>query len=194
MAYHVETLRLILFLGLILHKLLWEVLKRRDRGSRALPKPIKSSGSWPVKIVKGVILLFLGFQTLFLNVFPISDQSAPLRLIGTSLYFVGLTTAMTGRLQLGKNWADLEDYQVLPQQSLVTTGIYGYIRHPIYAGDILLITGLELALNSWLVLGVSIPLAVAMRHALKEETLLSQVFPDYHGYTARTKRFIPFIF
>ncbi len=194
MGYGIWTLRLILFLGLIIHKLLWEVLKIRHRGPTPSQKPIKSSGSWPVKIVKGTILTFLGFQALFLDIFPISDQPGHLRLIGTALYFVGLATAVTGRLQLGKNWADLEDYQVLPEQSLVTAGIYNYIRHPIYAGDILLLAGLELALNSWLVLGVSIPLAIAIRQALKEEALLSRVFPHYHGYCTRTKRFIPFIF
>jgi protein-S-isoprenylcysteine O-methyltransferase Ste14 len=193
-GYRLEILRLILFLGLILHKLLWEVLKIRDGALRASQKPIDTSGSWPVKILKAVILVFLGFQTLFLDIFPISDQAGYLKLIGTALYFVGLTTAVTARLQLGNNWADLEDYQVLPEQSLVTTGIYGYIRHPIYTGDILLLAGLELALNSWLVLAVSITLAVAIRQALKEEILLSQVFSDYHEYCTRTKRFVPFIF
>jgi len=191
-SYTMEYLRLILFLGLVLHKLLWEVLKRRDRRLRPSRKAIRSS--WPVKIVKGAILVFLGLQTLFLDIFPISDQPGHLRLIGTSLYFAGLATAVSGRLQLGKNWADLEDYQILPEQSVVTTGIYGYIRHPIYAGDILLLAGLELALNSWLVLGVCIPLAVATRQALKEEALLARVFPNYDAYCARTKRFIPFIF
>lgn len=194
LGYSIDTLRLTLFLGLILHKLLWEVLKIRDGRSRPSQKLIKSAGTWPVKIVKSVILVFLMFQTLFLDIFPISEHPGHLRLIGTALYFVGLATAVTGRLQLGKNWADLEDYQVLPEQSLVTTGIYGYIRHPIYAGDILLLAGVELALNSWLVLAVSIPLAVAIKQALKEEALLSRVFPDYHWYCTRTKRFIPFIF
>jgi protein-S-isoprenylcysteine O-methyltransferase Ste14 len=56
-----------------------------------------------------------------------------------------------------------------------------------------MLTGLELALNSWLVLTVLIPLAVGIRQALAEEALLSRVFPDYGAYRKRTKRFIPFI-
>jgi protein-S-isoprenylcysteine O-methyltransferase Ste14 len=192
-AYRLETLRLILFLGLALHKLVWEALKIRDGCSRASQKPRKSSGSWPVKIAKSVILVFLGFQTLFLDIFPIFGQPRHLRLVGTGLYFLGLATAITGRLQLGKNWADLEDFQVLPDQSLVTSGIYRYIRHPIYTGDILLLLGLELALNSWLVFLVSVPLVVAVRQAFAEEALLAQALSGYEDYCRRTKRFIPFV-
>jgi len=184
---------LILFLGLMLHKLLWEVLKRRDKDSGVRQQSSKEPGRSPIKFAKGIVLAFLAFQTLFLDLFPISDQPTPLRTIGTAIYVVGLATAMIGRLQLGKNWVDLEDYQLLPEQSLVTNGLYRYIRHPIYAGDILLLVGLELALNSWLVLGVSIPLLIVIRQASAEEALLSQAFPDYNAYCNRTKRFIPFI-
>jgi protein-S-isoprenylcysteine O-methyltransferase Ste14 len=193
----VEILRLILFLGLVFHKLLWEVMKRR-RDLRPQTSDLRPSawvlglGSW-VKFIKGMILIFLIIQTLFLDLLPISDQPTTLRIIGTIIYFVGLTAAVIGRLQLGKNWVDLEDYQVLPQQSVVTRGIYRYIRHPIYTGDILLLVGLELALNSWLVLGVFIPLLVVIKQALVEEALLAQAFPAYSAYCRQTKRFIPFI-
>ena len=192
-GHGVEIFRSILFLGLILHKLLWEVLKRRGRDSGVRQQSSKGPGRRLIKFVKGIVLVFLAFQTLFLDLFPISDQPTPLRTIGTAIYIVGLATAMIGRLQLGKNWVDLEDYQLLPEQSLVTNGLYRYIRHPIYTGDILLLVGLELALNSWLVLGVFIPLLVAIRQALAEEALLSQAFHDYDAYCKRTKRFIPFI-
>lgn len=188
-----ETVRLILFSGLVLHKLLWEVLKRRERRSSVRRQSLKNPGSRVVKLVKGIVLAFLAVQTLFLDLFPISDHSTTLRMFGLAIYFIGLTTAVIGRLHLGKNWVDLEDYQVLPQQSLVRQGIYRYIRHPIYTGDILLLIGLELALNSWLVLAVAIPLLIAVKQTMTEEALLARVFPDYSAYCGQTKRFIPFI-
>ena len=186
-----EPLRVVLFLGLVFHKALWEVLKRR--ASDAGPIPLRPRSAKPVKVLKGLVLTFLVGQTLFLDLFPISDEPTGLRIIGTVIYFLGLGTAVLGRLQLGKNWVDLEDYGVLPQQALVTTGIYRYIRHPIYTGDLLLLWGLELALNSWLVLGIGIPLAVVIRQALAEEGVLARAFPGYEEYRARTKRFIPFL-
>jgi protein-S-isoprenylcysteine O-methyltransferase Ste14 len=160
-------------------------------------KVLKSSANkpyaWLVKSIKAMVFIFLAFQTLFLDLLPITDHPTSLRIIGTLVYFVGLVTAVNGRLHLGTNWADLEDYQVLPKQSLVTNGIYRYIRHPIYTGDILLLVGLELALNSWLVLATPIPLLIIIKQALAEEALLSQTFRVYDAYCSQTKRFIPFI-
>lgn len=187
-----EVLRGLLFVGLILHKLLWEALKRKGRKARTQPQSPHLFLRRFVKFLKGGAFVFLAVQTLFLDLFPISDSPAPLRIIGTVLYVVGFATAVTGRLQLGDNWVDLEDYGVLPEQSLVTTGIYRYLRHPMYTGDALLLVGLELSLNSWLVLGVAVPLLVICRQVVAEEALLSRSFPDYTAYCVRTKRFIPF--
>jgi protein-S-isoprenylcysteine O-methyltransferase Ste14 len=182
-----------LFLGLVLHKLLWELLKARDGRRKTRYQAQGLIGKWFIKPLKLVVLVFFAVQTLFLNLFPIVQEGSILRICGMVIYFIGLGTAVLGRVQLGKNWVDLEDYQVLPEQSLTTNGIYRYIRHPIYSGDILLLTGLELALNSWLVVMALLPLGVAVKQALAEEALLTRVFPGYAEYCRRTKRFIPFI-
>jgi protein-S-isoprenylcysteine O-methyltransferase Ste14 len=185
--------RLVLFSGLLFHKLLWEVLKRRHappRSPKAAPK------SAPLRIVKAFKVAVLGLlmcQVLFLNVLPISRRPAPLRRLGAALYLVGLVMAVTGRVQLGRNWADLEDSQVGPDQAVVTAGIYRLIRHPIYVGDTLLLAGLQLALNSWLALLSLGVVALIVKRAAAEETMLSQVLPAYAAYRDGTKRFIPFM-
>jgi protein-S-isoprenylcysteine O-methyltransferase Ste14 len=186
------ALRALLFAGLVFHKALWEVLKRRER-ARGVAAGRAGPGMRVVKVLKGIVLAGLGVQTLFLDLFPMADEPAMVRMIGTLVYVLGLATAVIGRLELGRNWVDLEDARVLPEQSLVTGGIYRYIRHPIYAGDVLLLMGLELALNSWLVLLALIPLAIVVRQALTEEATLAHVFPGYVAYCKRTKRFIPFV-
>lgn len=190
-------LRLILLLGLVLHKVIWEVMKKRGNapGQATSPNlPTRTSlFKSLVKLGKVFILVFLVVQTIALNVLPISDQPTGLRLVGLVIYLGGLSLAILARLQLGKNWANIEDYQVLAGQSLVQKGIYRSIRHPIYTGDILLLLGLELALNSWLVLGI-IPLAFYVyQQAQTEERLLAQKLPGYQEYRLRTKMFVPFI-
>jgi protein-S-isoprenylcysteine O-methyltransferase Ste14 len=188
-----EILRVVLFLGLVLHKLVWVLLKRG--GGLSSKADVVAQRSWTtfaVKAFKGLILFLLACQTLFWNLLPISDQPESLRIIGVTIYLIGLSMAILGRFQLGQNWIDLEDYRVLAGQSLVTHGIYRYVRHPIYTGDLLLLLGLELALNSWLVLGVCIPLLIVLRQAMAEEALLAQAFPGYDAYRARTGRFLPF--
>jgi protein-S-isoprenylcysteine O-methyltransferase Ste14 len=188
-----DPLRIVLFLGLILHKVLWEFLKTRDGWPKARPQSQEFVVRWFIKPLKMVVLAFFLIQTLFLDLLPIAQNPSVLQICGTLIYFVGLGTAVLGRVQLGKNWVDLEDYQVLPEQSLTTHGIYRYVRHPIYSGDILLLTGLELALNSWLVVLILVPMVVAVKQALAEEILLARVFPGYAAYCRRTKRFIPFV-
>jgi len=191
--HQVTFTRLVLFLGLAFHKLVWEFMKRAQPGSR--PARVRPSSRW-VRVVKAgklTVLALLVVQTLFLDLFPINRRPGTMRVLGMVLYFLGLGTAVAGRLHLGKHWVDLEDSRVIQGKSLVTAGVYRYLRHPIYGGDILLLTGLELALNSWLVLAVSVPLAVVTRQVAKEEAMLSQAFPGYREYRARTRRFIPFV-
>jgi protein-S-isoprenylcysteine O-methyltransferase Ste14 len=187
-------LRIFLVSGMIFHKLVWEVLKRRENlPVQAKEKPALFSLKSMVKLGKSLVLLFLVIQTLFLDIFPILERANVLRMVGVGIYLLGLCIAIFGRLQLGNNWANLEDYQVLPEQSLVKSGIYRFIRHPIYIGDVLLILGLELALNSWLVLGVIALFMLVFRQAKSEEAVLSHAFPGYDEYREQTKMFIPYL-
>ena len=186
--------RIILCLGLIAHKLIWELLKQPNKEANPAQKPYGTSPLKSVlKVIKVGVLAFLVIQTLFLNLFPFKRNSLWRRAIGSVLFFGGLATAIAGRLHLGNNWANIEDYQVLPQQSLVTNGIYHYIRHPIYAGDMLLLVGLQLALNSKLLFAMFAPLLVIAKQAIAEETILAQQFPTYDDYRVQTKRFIPYV-
>ncbi|UCH61458.1 MAG: isoprenylcysteine carboxylmethyltransferase family protein [Anaerolineales bacterium] len=193
MSTGVIVLRTGLILGMVFHKLVWEALKRQADAPKAARQPATSALKAAVKSFKSLVLVFLIVQTLFLDLFPIFEQPFGIRIAGLVIYCVGLTVAVVGRLQLGKNWANLEDFQVIPDQQLVERGIYAYIRHPIYTGDVLLILGLELALNSWLVLIVLPLVAIVVRQTLAEEAILSRAFPTYQAYRQRTKMYIPFI-
>ena len=186
-------LRIVLFLGMVFHKLVWEVMKHREGAPRAQRKSFGIGPKSALKLLKSLFLVFLIVQTLFLDILPISDQPTTLRIVGLITFFTGLAISVTGRIQLGNNWVDLEDFQVLPEQKLVKSGIYRYIRHPIYIGDTLLVIGLELALNSWLVIGGLCLIPIVYKQALDEEAVLSQAFPDYEDYQKETKMFVPYL-
>jgi protein-S-isoprenylcysteine O-methyltransferase Ste14 len=202
-------IRVLLFSGLIIRKLVWEVWKRKG-GADVVPRNVGNQSSLSsnvsaqsvatrplkkvIKLCKIGFLLFLVAQSLFLDVLPITGAPPFLKYAGLALFFSGLCISIFGRIHLGENWIELEERQVLPSQVLVTRGIYRYIRHPIYLGDVFLVTGFELALNSWLfILGFFIAMIV-IRQALQEEELLSNAFPEYGEYRLRTKRFLPFLF
>lgn len=186
-------LRLYLLLGMVIHKLVWEIYKKKQGYLKTTKPKFAFNLKTIVKVGKTLFLLFLVFQTLFLSILPISDNPLALQVIGVVIYTSGLVLAIIGRVQLGKNWANIEDFQILQEQQLVQNGIYKYIRHPIYTGDFLLILGLELALNSWLVL-IAIPLAfVIYWQAKEEEKLLAKEIAGYSEYQSRSKMFIPYI-
>jgi protein-S-isoprenylcysteine O-methyltransferase Ste14 len=79
--------------------------------------------------------------------------------------------------------------------AIVTTGLYAYVRHPMYAGAILLLIGIPLLLGSWYGLALAPVLVVgfAIRAVLGERTLQAQL-PGYADYAARVRyRFVPLI-
>ncbi len=188
-----DLLNFYLLAGLLVHKVVWELMKRHQR------QPLRIrifAGSWIIRVARLAkigILIALVAQTLLDDIFPISQHPGPLRALGVALFTVGLLVAVAARVRLGDNWTDIETAGVLEHQKLVEEGVYRYIRHPIYLGDLLLLAGFELALNSWLVLGVLVLAPVILRQARQEEKVLLVNLPGYRDYLARTKRFIPFV-
>jgi protein-S-isoprenylcysteine O-methyltransferase Ste14 len=182
---------LYLFAGLAAHKILWEVLKQKRPTPQGPPVPLQ------VRIVKGVkiaILFGIVLQTVLPEVLPIVTPAVPaVRVWGLALFTAGLALAIWARLLLDANWSDIETASVIERQEVVSRGVYKYVRHPIYVGDLLLLLGLELALNSWLFAGVLLMAPVVLRQAIHEEKTLIKNLPGYERYTRRTKRFIPFI-
>ena len=80
-------------------------------------------------------------------------------------------------------------------QTVVDTGLYGIIRHPMYAVTLLLFLAMPLVLGSWyaLIVFAFYPAIIIVR--LKdEEALLTKELPGYAQYKQKVKyRLIPFI-
>jgi len=82
---------------------------------------------------------------------------------------------------------------VAPWVSLLGTGPYAYVRHPMYAGAFWLLVGIPLALGSWWGLGLIVPfLPVLLWRLLDEEKILNAQLRGYTEYTQRVRyRLIP---
>jgi protein-S-isoprenylcysteine O-methyltransferase Ste14 len=79
------------------------------------------------------------------------------------------------------------------RQTVITTGPYARVRHPMYTAGLLYIAGIPLLLDSPLGLAVT-PLIAAgiMLRAVKEERMLARDLPGYAAYAARVRwRLIP---
>lgn len=80
-------------------------------------------------------------------------------------------------------------------QTVVATGPYHYVRHPMYATAILLLVGTTLLLGSWYGLCVVLMLVVAIAfRAVQEERTLRTELHGYNEYMAQVKyRLVPYV-
>jgi protein-S-isoprenylcysteine O-methyltransferase Ste14 len=75
---------------------------------------------------------------------------------------------------------------------LITSGLYKYVRHPIYTGILLVVFGYSIYSASIPRLIISLLLLILFYFKTNyEEYKLSQKYPDYSAYKSRTGRFIP---
>lgn len=78
-------------------------------------------------------------------------------------------------------------------QSVISSGVYALVRHPMYFGALFLFVGVPLGLGSWwalLLVPVLIPILIA--RILNEEKLLARDLPGYVDYTHEVRyRLIP---
>ena len=80
-------------------------------------------------------------------------------------------------------------------QTVVSTGPYQYVRHPMYATAIIFLVGTTLLLGSWygLVLGLLLVVAIALR-AVQEERTLRAELQGYDTYMAQVRyRLVPYV-
>jgi protein-S-isoprenylcysteine O-methyltransferase Ste14 len=85
--------------------------------------------------------------------------------------------------------------QVQENQTVVTTGLYGIVRHPMYSATLLLFLSMPLVLGSVYAFAIFLayPVIIAVR-IKKEESFLEKELPGYSDYKKKVKyRLIPFL-
>jgi protein-S-isoprenylcysteine O-methyltransferase Ste14 len=147
-------------------------------------------------IAQGVLLL------VFVLIPPMTSSIIDLRL-SVWLYTSWILTAIFGILAivfLGRSLSDLgRNLTPLPhprdEGQLVTTGVYGLVRHPMYSGVIYLALAYSSWQMSWVHLVGSIVLFVFFdAKSRKEEVWLTGKFPDYTIYSTAVKKLIFWIY
>ena len=85
---------------------------------------------------------------------------------------------------------------IQPGHRLVTTGIYGLIRHPSYLGLLVTVLGWGLAFRAGVgVIIAALMLPVVIARIESEERLLSETFgAEYEAYRARSWRLVPYVY
>jgi protein-S-isoprenylcysteine O-methyltransferase Ste14 len=95
---------------------------------------------------------------------------------------------------LGRNWS--ATLKVRTAHTLVRTGVYRYVRHPMYSSFLLLAIAQALLLPNWLADAaglVSVGLLFAFRLLREEKMMLDRFGEDYRSYMNDTARIVPWL-
>jgi protein-S-isoprenylcysteine O-methyltransferase Ste14 len=109
--------------------------------------------------------------------------------------FVAGWWIMTLALRENAFAAPVVKHQEERQHTVIDTGVYGVVRHPMYAGAVLLLVGMPLWLESYAAaILASVPIGTLVLRILVEEQFLRRELAGYDAYTRRVRyRLIPFL-
>jgi protein-S-isoprenylcysteine O-methyltransferase Ste14 len=115
--------------------------------------------------------------------------------IGMSLVVLGLMIRIHSILTLRQFFtysvAKVENHEI------IDTGLYKFIRHPGYLGQLIIFIGISTAISNWLsILVMMIPITLGYLYRIKveERFMIEQMGENYLNYQKRTKRIIPMIY
>ena len=140
-----------------------------------------------------MVVVQLALMTLVVASGPLAGHVArsPWQLaVAAVLITVGGCTGIAGVQALGRNRTVFPKPR--PEGELVRDGIFGLVRHPLYASLIHIGFGWALLWQSWITAVIALIMTTQLHQkALREEAWLRGRFPDYAAYAKRVKRFIP---
>lgn len=130
-----------------------------------------------------------------------ADPFAPLHVLSWILLFASLGLAIPGFIQLrnaGKPDGSRQDdalFEFEKTSTLVTSGLYGYIRHPLYGSLLVFAWGVFFKEISWtgVLLAAAASMCLIATAKADEKECIRHFGTAYEEYMGRTKMFVPWI-
>ena len=162
--------------------------RRMKAGPTAETRPVQKAvmvGTL-VSVVAAVVL------SAFDHRFGWSSVPAPVVVLGDVLVAAGLGIAQLVVIQ--NSWA-AATITIEDGQRLVSTGLYGLVRHPMYTGGLVMMAGMPLALDSyWGLVPVAFAIPLLAVRIVDEEAMLRADLAGYGQYMQRVRyRMIPYV-
>ncbi len=170
----------------------FEFLLREPGEARQWMGPTDVGHSTRVLLVSFLISLVI---SLLLSGFRIALTPMPIRWAGCGLLIGGLVLRAWSMVILGSSYS--RGLQVAKRQALIIAGPYRLIRHPGYAGSLLVWIGYALAAGSCaaaILISLVLGGAYLYRIAAEERMLRAEFEAPYQMYQQRTWRLIPGLF
>jgi protein-S-isoprenylcysteine O-methyltransferase Ste14 len=164
-----------------------ELLRRRMSGG-----PLAEKQTAQKIIMSFTSLGFIGLLVVpaFDHRFGWSQMPAAVALAGDGLMALGWLAIF---FVFRENTYTSATIELAPDQQVISTGPYALVRHPMYAGALLMLLGIPIALGSWWgVLVIVAILPVLIWRLIDEETFLARNLAGYRDYQQTVRyRLIP---
>ena len=138
------------------------------------------------------VSVFLAVQMVWIARDATVPSPAGFYIFGFLLFLFGLALRWFSIGYLGRHFTG--NVAVNPEQKVVDSGPYRYIRHPSYTGALLAFIGFGCCLQNWLsILFLTVPIIAAFlwRIRIEEAALLEAIGDDYADYMRRTDCLVP---
>ncbi|RAV11936.1 isoprenylcysteine carboxylmethyltransferase family protein [Mycolicibacterium sp. GF69] len=166
-----------------------DALRRRMKaGPLAESRPVQRILMVGIVLMVVVMLVVSAFD----HRFGWSTVPTAVVALGAVLVWTGLTIAQFVVIQNSYAAATIT---VESEQPLVSTGLYGVVRHPMYAGTVIMMIGTPLALDSyWGLVAVLPSLALLALRIADEEAMLREQLAGYREYAQKVRfRLVPYV-
>ncbi len=143
-------------------------------------------------VVQAILLIALFFGPKDIFSLP-AMLNQTLWWIGQILFYSGIVITIWAAILLGPNLTPLPKPK--PSGEFIQSGLYRFVRHPIYFGVILVCfgwAGIEQTLYT-LVLAIILLIFFDLK-SRQEEIWLTEKFSEYDVYKQNTKKLIPFLY
>jgi protein-S-isoprenylcysteine O-methyltransferase Ste14 len=163
-------------------------------GKRTIQRQPSSSRIWQLVLLVAAYVLManadLGWSLLDLRLVPGGMRATT---AGYSLLLAGMLFAAWARVFLGGNWSS--SVTLKQDHTLVRSGPYRIVRHPIYTGLLVALLGTAIVLGELrCFLGVMLAAIAWKIKSITEEALMVQQFGDqYTRYRTQVKALVPYI-
>jgi protein-S-isoprenylcysteine O-methyltransferase Ste14 len=170
-------------------------MQRRRTGStgfHGISGTPAEAGWWGGVLFLAAMVLGLAGPLLAVTGTVPADPHPVIAVVGLVLALAGFAATLAGQAGMGASWRIGVDPG--ERTDLVTTGVFAYVRNPIFTAMALAQFGMLLLVPTWISAAALAALIAAVQLQVRavEEPYLRRVHGDaYAAYTARTGRFVP---
>jgi protein-S-isoprenylcysteine O-methyltransferase Ste14 len=177
------------FLGTV-----WRVIRYGELVKRTEDLQVKETSGRIASLLTVAGLLGVHWLAIYTFSASAGNLTGIVSAIGISLIIAAILVSQIAIHTLGKFFDRLA---IKSDHRLVTEGIYGSVRHPIYTSYILLFVGFCIILQSLWGLGLLLAVCIIWfgnRIGIEEQMLLDRFGDEYQSYCQQTKRLFPYVY